>query len=119
MYLAVIFLFILSYDVWIALWFPAAGGGTAFGIGLGTLVLSLNVVLLGGYTLGCHSFRHVIGGFLDVMSNRPATRTAYVCSSALNRRHMLFAWMSLVWVAFADLYVRMCAMGYWTDIRLI
>jgi hypothetical protein len=61
----------------------------------------------------------VIGGVFDVMSRRPARRTAYVCSSALNRGHMQFAWVSLVWVAFTDLYVRMCAMGYWTDIRLI
>ena len=119
MYLAVVFLFILSYDVWVALWFPAPGGGTQFGLGLGTLVLALNVVLLSGYTLGCHSFRHAIGGVLDVMSNKPARRTAYACSSALNRRHMLFAWLSLVWVAFTDFYVRMCAMGYWTDVRLL
>jgi hypothetical protein len=31
---------------------------------------------------------------------------------------MLFAWMSLFWVGFADLYVRLCAMGIWTDWRL-
>jgi hypothetical protein len=31
---------------------------------------------------------------------------------------MLFAWMSLVWVGFSDLYVRMLAMGVWTDWRL-
>jgi len=32
---------------------------------------------------------------------------------------MLWAWLSLFWVGFADLYVRMCSMGVWTDIRLI
>jgi hypothetical protein len=31
---------------------------------------------------------------------------------------MLFAWMSLFWVGFADLYVRLCAMGILTDWRL-
>jgi len=32
---------------------------------------------------------------------------------------MLWAWMSLFMVAFADVYVRLCAMGIWTDWRLI
>jgi len=35
--------------------------------------------------------------------------------SCLNRRHMLWAWSSLVSVAFSDLYVRMCSMGVWSD----
>ena len=39
--------------------------------------------------------------------------------SCLNRRHMLFAWMSLVWVGFSDIYVRLCAMGVVTDLRLL
>jgi len=26
----------------------------------------------------------------------------------LNQRHMLFAWLSLVWVAFTDFYVYLC-----------
>jgi len=33
------------------------------GIGVGTLVLAVNVTLLSGYALGCHSLRHLIGGF--------------------------------------------------------
>jgi hypothetical protein len=32
---------------------------------------------------------------------------------------MTWAWLSLVWVAFSDLYVRMCAMGIWTDWRIL
>ena len=40
-----------------------------FGIGIGTIVLALNVVLLAGYTFGCHSLRHLAGGFLDQFSN--------------------------------------------------
>ena len=27
---------------------------------------------------------------------------------------MLWAWVSLFWVGFTDLYVRLCAMGIWT-----
>ncbi len=67
-----------------------------FGIGVGTLVLTLNVVFLGCYTFGCHSLRHLVGGVLDVMSGRPVRKTAYACSSCLNRWHMKWAWMSLV-----------------------
>ena len=44
---------------------------------------------------------------------------AYACVSCLNRRHMLWAWVSLFWVAFADLYVRLCSMGIWTDWRIL
>ena len=43
---------------------------------------------------------------------------AYRCVSCLNRRHMLFAWFSLFWVAFSDLYVRLCSMGVLHDRRI-
>jgi hypothetical protein len=32
---------------------------------------------------------------------------------------MNWAWLSLVWVAFSDLYVRLCSMGIWTDWRIL
>src|SRR5499425_3316727 len=51
LYLALIFIVILSYDVYEALWWPDESGTVHFGIGLGTLVLALNVVLLASYTL--------------------------------------------------------------------
>jgi hypothetical protein len=85
---------------------------------VGTLVLAVNVVLLGGYALGCHSLRHLVGGGLRQLSRHPVRQQAYRCVSCLNRRHMLWAWMSLFWVAFADLYVRLCAMHVWTDRRI-
>jgi hypothetical protein len=56
---------------------------------------------------------------MDVMSNRPVRRTTYTCVSALNRSHQRWAWYSLVVVGFADVYIRMCAMGIWTDVRLL
>src|SRR6185312_133804 len=63
LYLALLFIVFLSIDVWKALWFAdPATGKTSFGVGVGTLVLTANVVLLGGYTLGCHSLRHLVGG---------------------------------------------------------
>jgi len=119
LYIALLFLVFLSHDVWKALWFDDGAGGRRFGIGVGTLVLALNVVLLGCYTLGCHSFRHMIGGFIDQLSRHRARKVAYDCSSCLNRWHPNWAWMSLFGVAFADLYVRMCSMGIWHDWRIL
>jgi hypothetical protein len=119
LYVALAFLVILSWDVWKAMWFPAADGGTEFGIGVGTIVLAANVVFLASYTLGCHAMRHVSGGYLDEISTRPVRKAAYDCSSCLNRWHMKWAWMSLFSVAFADIYVRLCSMGVWTDWRIL
>ncbi len=120
LYLALLFLVFLALDVWHALWFTdPATGATRFGVGVGTLVLAANVVLLGGYTLGCHSLRHLVGGGLRQLSRYPARRRAYDCVSCLNRRHMYWAWASLFWVAFSDLYVRLCAAGVWTDWRIL
>jgi hypothetical protein len=117
--LSFLLLFVLGYDVWKAFWFAdPASGGTTFGIGVGTLVLLLNLVLLSGYTLGCHSMRHVVGGLLDRMSSAPVRKFAYDCSSCLNRVHMRWAWASLISVASSDLYVRLCAMGSVHDLRL-
>jgi hypothetical protein len=119
LYLAIGFVLFLTYDAIMATRFPAPGGGTEFGIGVGTLILMVNVVLLGGYTFGCHSLRHLVGGLRDVMSNRPVQRKTYTCVSALNRGHQRWAWFSLFVVGFADIYIRLCAMGIWTDVRLL
>ena len=114
LYLALVFIVILARDVWDALWFDGH-----FGIGVGTLVLFTNVVLLSSYTFGCHSLRHLIGGFRDRLAGKPVGKRAYDCVSCLNRRHMLFAWCSLFSVGFSDLYVRMCSMGIWHDWRIL
>ena len=47
---------VLVYDAVKSFWFP-----NGFGIGLGSLILSVNVVLLACYIFGCHAFRHLIG----------------------------------------------------------
>ena len=120
LYIALVFLLLLSYDVWKAMWFKSPSTGEdSFGIGVGTLVLAANVVFLGGYTFGCHSLRHMVGGFMDRLSGAPIRRRAYWCVSCFNRKHMLWAWMSLFWVAFSDIYVRLCSMGIWTDLRIV
>jgi hypothetical protein len=117
--IAVVFLGLLIHDVWKALWWTDASGVTSFGLGVGALVLLANVILLGGYTLGCHSLRHLVGGVVDQLSRAPVRRFAYQCSSICNRGHMRWAWASLISVAFSDVYIRLCSMGIWTDLRLI
>ena len=120
LYFALIFLVFLAHDAWKAMWFTnPATGAEEFGIGIGTLLLTGNVILLGGYTLGCHSFRHLVGGYLDRLSSAPARKKVYDCASCLNRGHMRWAWLSLFMVAFCDIYIRMLSMGVWTDFRLL
>src|SRR5262249_6025987 len=120
LYLALLFLIFLAGDVWKALWFTdPATGKVGFGIGVGTLILLANTTLLAGYTFGCHSLRHLVGGGVDELSKSPGRFTAYRCVGCCNRRHMLWAWMSLFMVAFADIYVRLCSMGVWHDWRIL
>jgi len=120
LYAALVFLIILAHDSYKGMFFFDRNTGREnFGVGLGTLILTVNVILLGGYTLGCHSLRHLVGGYLDRLSGAPVRKTTYDCVSCLNRGHMRWAWCSLVWVAFSDVFIRLCAMGIWHDVRLI
>jgi hypothetical protein len=73
------------------------------------------------YTFSCHSLRHLAGGAVDCFSCSASGRAwhgAWRAVTGLNERHMLFAWMSLVSVGLADLYVRELACGAIRDIRL-
>ena len=56
------------------MWFTDATGKEHFGIGVGTLVLIAERRSPGLYTFGCHSLRHLIGGFLDSKSKAPDLR---------------------------------------------
>ena len=91
-----------------------------FGIGIGTLVMVINAALLSGYTFGCHSWRHLIGGQMDCFTCDNASKTRYKIwkrSTWLNQRHMLFAWLSLFWVVFTDFYILMVSSGKITDLN--
>jgi hypothetical protein len=117
LYLALLFIAFLAYDAARSYFFDGR-----FGIGVGSLVLTANVVLLSLYTFSCHSLRHLAGGRLDCFScvSFGKTRlTAWRWSTAINERHMLFAWMSLFSVGLADLYVRLVATGAIRDLRLL
>jgi hypothetical protein len=90
------------------------------GIGVGTVIMLVNAALLTAYTFGCHSWRHLIGGRLDCFSCQGAGSPVYGLwkgSSWLNARHMLFAWCSLVWVAFTDCYIYLVSSGTIRDLN--
>jgi hypothetical protein len=112
----------LSYPVWLCLVYDAVVSfwwDGRFGIGLGSIILTVNVILLGGYIFGCHAFRHLAGGTMDRLSDRPIRKKVYDCVSCLNGKHQKWAWASLLSVAFADIYVRLCSMGIWSDWRIL
>jgi hypothetical protein len=117
LYLALVFLVILSIDVVHSVRWP-----DGFGVSVGTLVLLVNVSLLGLYTFSCHSLRHLVGGNVDCFSCvafGPARHRLWQGASVLNRNHMLWAWLSLFMVAFADFYVWMVALGRFSDPRIL
>jgi hypothetical protein len=109
MYFALVFIPLLSKEA-ISSFFRDG----VFGVGVGSLLLTTNAVLIAAYTLGCHSFRHMIGGRKDCMSacGKPSLALGtWKKATWFNMRHMQFAWASLVWVMITDLYVRLCSMG--------
>ena len=118
-YPAAIFVFILLWDAIRAFWFTGEDGSHRFGIGLGSVILLLNAILLGGYTFGCHCARHMCGGYLDCMSQTKVRKKCYDATSMLNRHHMRWAWVSLIWVALADVYVRLLTHGVIGDPRIV
>jgi hypothetical protein len=117
LFLSIPVLLLLWYDTFKAFVFP-----DGFGIGVGSLVLLVNVVLLTGYLLGCHSLRHLVGGSVDCANCGRFARArhdAWKKASWFNALHMQWAWASLVFVCFADLYVRLLAQGALTDFRIL
>ena len=117
LYVALIFLIILWYDAIHAFFFDGR-----FGIGVGSLVLLVNIILLSLYTFSCHSLRHIAGGKVDCFScvafGGPRHQ-AWKGLSFLNEHHMLFAWLSLFSVGLADLYIRLVASATIQDLRLL
>lgn len=133
LYIALGFLLFLGLDALISFFFVRVQNGEAlhdgpffghyFGIKVGSIVLLLNFVFLSLYTFSCHSWRHLIGGYVDNFSGcglvGMAKNHAWQRQSLLNEHHMLFAWISLFWVGFTDFYIWQVALGNIPDITLL
>ncbi len=103
----------LTWDAIAAFRFP-----NGIGMGLGTLIFVLNAVFIWAYTLGCHSCRHLCGGNLKQFSKAPARYWLWKnVFSELNAHHQLWAWVSMIWIAFTDFYVWLVASGTIHDPR--
>jgi hypothetical protein len=107
---------ILTWDVVLAFG-PAPGESDGVHMGLGTLLMLANVVLIWLYQLSCHSCRHIVGGRLRHFSKHPVRYKLWTWVSKLNARHGQFAWYSLFSVALVDLYIFLLAAGVFDDPR--
>ena len=114
-YAAVLISLINTYDVLHAF----RGRDAGFGLGLGTLILLVNVVLLWCYTLGCHSCRNIVGGRLNHFSKHPLRYKAWGLVGRLNARHMIFAWVTLGSLVVTDAYIALVSAGTISDLRII
>ena len=114
-YVALLVSLVNTYDAIRA--FHGKDGG--FGIGLGTLIMLANVVLLWGYTLSCHSCRHLVGGRLRHFSKHPVRYWLWSQVTKLNTRHMQFAWITLASLLLTDAYIALVASGTLSDLRIV
>jgi hypothetical protein len=113
-YAAIVVSLVLSYDVVLAFRDEHEDWGH---MGLGTLIMLINIVLIWLYTLSCHSCRHTVGGRLRHFSKHPIRYRAWTLVSRLNLSHARYAWYSLFSVALTDLYIYLLDTGAFDDPR--
>jgi hypothetical protein len=93
------------------------GSNGNFGFGVGSLIILANVVLLWGYTLSCHSCRHITAGRLNNFSKHPVRYWIWNRISWLNARHMQLAWTTLGTLMLTDLYIWLLAAHVFSELR--
>jgi hypothetical protein len=113
-YAAIVVSLILSYDVVLAFRDEHEDWGH---MGLGTVIMLINIVLIWLYTLSCHSCRHTVGGRLRHFSKHPIRYRVWTLVSRLNLNHARYAWYSLFSVALTDFYIYLLATGAFDDPR--
>jgi hypothetical protein len=113
-YAAMLVSLVLTFDVVIAFRDEDHEWGH---MGLGTLIMLVNIVLIWLYTLSCHSCRHIVGGRLRHFSKHPMRYQLWTWVSKLNRDHAKYAWLSLFSVALTDFYIYLLATGQFSDPR--
>jgi len=111
-YIAAAYIGILYYDAYLSFF-----RNGEFGVGLGSIILLINPTLLAFYTFGCHAFRHMIGGHSDCFSCTKVRHSLWSRATILNSKHMLWAWVSMIWVGITDLYIRLVSMGFIHDLN--
>ena len=89
------------------------------GIGLGNIILLINVVALWAYTISCHSCRSIVGGRINNFSKHPMRYKSWQFVSRLNTKHMQLAWLTLATLAITDFYVMALAAGWISDLRIV
>lgn len=115
-YAAIVVALILTWDTLLAFG-PAPGEPDGIHMGLGTLLMIVNIVYIWLYTLSCHSCRHVVGGRLRHFSKHPVRYKAWTWVSKLNVNHARYAWVSLFSVALVDLYIYLLSANVFDDPR--
>ena len=86
-------------------------------MGLGSLILFVNAALIWGYTLSCHSCRHIIGGRLQHFSKRPIRYKLLDVGVQAQREPHAVGLVFAVWLALTDFYVRCLATKTFHDPR--
>ena len=87
-------------------------------MGLGTLLMLINVVYIWLYTLSCHSCRHVRRRPAAPLQQAPGPLPAVdLASRSSTSSHARYAWVSLFSVALVDLYIYLLATGRIEDVR--
>lgn len=113
-YVAVLFVFLLSFEAVRSFRNENYEWGH---MGLGTLILVVNAILIALYTFSCHSCRHTVGGRLRHFSKHPVRYRLWTWVSKMNTRHAEYAWASLFSIWIADLYIYLLATGVIEDVR--
>jgi hypothetical protein len=104
------FAFYLTAVQVLILWYDAIAA-TAAHLGVGDVLMVVNVVCLSAYTFGCHAFRHLAGGDRDCFSCHRVRHRLWRGITVLNVRHEQWAWASMFTVWGVDLYIRLLMLG--------
>ncbi len=102
LYAGIILLPFFYYDFYVSLVY-------ANSLRVGSLVILANALTLTAWTLSCHAFRHLIGGNIDCYSCARAggvRNSVWRFQSWWNTHHEALAWISLLTIFAADLYLR-------------
>jgi hypothetical protein len=115
-YAAVLVAAVLTFDFVLA-FRDETGHWDGIHMGLGTVLMGINVAYIWLYTLSCHSCRHITGGRLRHFSKHPVRYRLWTWVSKLNANHARYAWISLFSVAIVDFYIYLLATGAIEDVR--